>query len=69
MPPESILTGAIKRLYILDYGLFQVTESGRIIGIPGYLIQTDEGVNIREWSSTPVPGRRRVKRRSGAEGL
>jgi N-acyl homoserine lactone hydrolase len=36
----------IKRLYILDFGLFQVHENGRIIGIPGYLIQTQDGRNI-----------------------
>lgn len=35
-----------KRLYILDFGLFQVHENGRIIGIPGYLIQTNDGRNI-----------------------
>jgi N-acyl homoserine lactone hydrolase len=33
-------------LYILDFGLFQVHENGRIIGIPGYLIQTHDGQNI-----------------------
>ena len=36
----------VKRLYILDFGLFQVHENGRIIGIPGYLIQTHDGQNI-----------------------
>ena len=36
----------VKRLYILDFGLFQVHENGRIIGIPGYLIQTHNGQNI-----------------------
>ncbi|MFK7800513.1 MAG: N-acyl homoserine lactonase family protein [Anaerolineae bacterium] len=36
----------VKRLYILDFGLFQVHENGRIIGIPGYLIQTADGRNI-----------------------
>src|SRR5262245_24195377 len=34
------------RLYILDYGLFQVHEDGRLIGIPGYLIRMDTGQNI-----------------------
>lgn len=36
----------IARLYILDFGLFQVHQNGRIIGIPGYLIQTVDGKNI-----------------------
>jgi N-acyl homoserine lactone hydrolase len=34
------------RLYILDYGLFEVHENSRQIGIQGYLIQTHDGVNI-----------------------
>lgn len=36
----------ISRLYILDYGLFQVHANGRIIGIMGYLVQTYLGENI-----------------------
>ena len=35
-----------QKLFILDFGLFQVHENGRIIGIPGYLIQTTDGRNI-----------------------
>jgi len=34
------------RLTILDFGLFQVHENGRIIGIPGYLIETPTGEKI-----------------------
>lgn len=36
----------LKRLYILDFGLFEVHENGRQIGIPGYLLQTGDGQNI-----------------------
>ncbi|MEM7330861.1 MAG: N-acyl homoserine lactonase family protein [Chloroflexota bacterium] len=36
----------MKRLYILDFGLFEVHENGRVIGIPGYLIQTHDEQNI-----------------------
>lgn len=36
----------IRKLYVLDFGLFQVHENGRIIGIPGFLIQTSDGKNI-----------------------
>lgn len=43
---QPLLKSAPARLAILDYGLFQVHESGRIIGICGYLIQTTEGENI-----------------------
>jgi len=35
-----------RRLYVLDFGLFQVHENGRIIGIPGYFIETEEGDKI-----------------------
>lgn len=41
-----ILPGKITRLYILDFGLFDVRGGERIIGIPGYLLQTDRGANI-----------------------
>ncbi|MDX1480760.1 MAG: N-acyl homoserine lactonase family protein [Woeseiaceae bacterium] len=33
----------VARLYVLDYGLFQVHSNGRIIGITGSLIETDDG--------------------------
>lgn len=36
----------IARLYILDFGLFEVHENQRQIGIPGYLLQTHDGKNI-----------------------
>jgi N-acyl homoserine lactone hydrolase len=41
-----ILPGKLTRLYILDLGLFDVRGGERIIGIPGYLLQTDRGANI-----------------------
>lgn len=34
------------RLTILDLGLFDVGPGKRLIGIPGYLLQTDKGANI-----------------------
>ena len=34
------------RLYVLDFGLFQVNEPERIIGIPGYYIETGRGDKI-----------------------
>ena len=41
---------SVARLYILDFGLFEVhggdDGKGRVIGIPGYLIQTEDGKNI-----------------------
>lgn len=41
-----ILPGRLSRLYVLDFGLFDVRGGERIIGIPGYLMQTDRGANI-----------------------
>ncbi len=41
-----ILPGRLARLYILDLGLFEVRGGERVIGIPGFLMQTDRGVNI-----------------------
>ena len=47
-------TTSLARLYILDFGLFQVHENNRIIGIPGYLIQTNSGDNILVDSGFPA---------------
>jgi N-acyl homoserine lactone hydrolase len=41
-----ILPGRIERIFILDLGLFEVRGGERVIGIPGYLMQTDRGANI-----------------------
>jgi N-acyl homoserine lactone hydrolase len=35
----------LERLYVLDLGLFRV-NSGRVIGIPGFLIQTQDGRSV-----------------------
>ena len=46
------MADSVKRFAILDFGLFYVhgkgtvTNQGRLIGIPGYLIQTAAGKNI-----------------------
>lgn len=40
------LKGRASALYVLDYGLFQVHANGRIIGIVGFLIETDLGERI-----------------------
>jgi len=41
-----ILPGKLSRLFILDLGLFEVRGGERVIGIPGFLMQTDRGANI-----------------------
>lgn len=43
---QPLLKGRPARMAILDYGLFQVHENGRIIGICGFLIQTTAGENV-----------------------
>jgi N-acyl homoserine lactone hydrolase len=50
----SEIVGPVARLYILDYGLFQVHANGRVIGIPGFLIQTTGGQNILVDTGFPV---------------
>jgi N-acyl homoserine lactone hydrolase len=41
-----ILPGSVSRLYVLDFGLFEVRGGQRVIGIPGFLIETDRGQRI-----------------------
>ena len=36
----------VRRLYVLDYGLFKVHENGRVIGITGSLLETVDGKHI-----------------------
>lgn len=43
---QPFLSGRPLRLAILDYGLFQVHANGRVIGICGYLIETDAGERV-----------------------
>jgi N-acyl homoserine lactone hydrolase len=41
-----MIPGRAARLFVLDYGLFRVHEDGRVIGICGFLLQTDAGANV-----------------------
>ena len=43
---SDTMKGRVAALYVLDYGLFQVHANGRIIGIVGFLIETDAGERI-----------------------
>ena len=43
---QPLLTGRPKRLAVLDYGLFQVHANGRVIGICGFIIETDAGEHV-----------------------
>ena len=59
----------LKRLYILDFGLFQVHENGRFIGIPGYLLQTDDGRNILVDTGFPAAYARNAEQATRDDGL
>jgi N-acyl homoserine lactone hydrolase len=41
-----ILDGHIARLLVLDFGSFEVRGGERVIGIPGFLMETDRGQRI-----------------------
>jgi N-acyl homoserine lactone hydrolase len=41
-----MIAGRAARLFVLDYGLFRVHADGRVIGISGFLVQTDVGRNV-----------------------
>ena len=46
MLAKNFLKGRPVSLHILDYGLFKVHANDRVIGICGFLIQTDAGESI-----------------------
>jgi N-acyl homoserine lactone hydrolase len=53
MPPV-LPDDCVVRLHILDFGLFQVHSTGRIIGIPGFLLTTAGGRRILIDSGFPA---------------
>ncbi len=47
MSLKPLLPGhRLARLYVLDFGLFDVGPGLRVIGIPGFLLETDRGARI-----------------------
>lgn len=42
----NLLHHRVTRLYILDFGSFDVGPGKRTIGIPGFLLETDQGAHI-----------------------
>ncbi len=62
-------TQTVKQLYILDFGLFQVHQNRRIIGIPGYLIQTYDDINILVDTGFPATYAEDSAKASLADGL
>ncbi len=64
-----MLKGRPKRLYLLDFGLFRVHANDRVIGICGYLIQTDRNENILVDSGFPAKYATDPKAASAEDGL
>lgn len=46
MQAEGFVKGRASALFVLDYGLFRVHANGRVIGICGFVIQTDASETI-----------------------
>jgi N-acyl homoserine lactone hydrolase len=46
MRAKNFLKGRPASLHVLDYGLFRVHANDRVIGICGFLIQTDAGESV-----------------------
>jgi len=46
MSVDGFETSRVARLYVLDFGLFQVHSDGRIIGICGFLIESTDGKRV-----------------------
>jgi N-acyl homoserine lactone hydrolase len=51
---QRLLKGAPVRLAVLDFGLFEVHANARVIGICGFLVQTDAGENVLIDSGFPA---------------
>lgn len=66
---NPLLKGMPARLSILDYGLFQVHQDGRIIGISGYLIQTVAGENVLIDTGFPVRYAQDAKEAAQQDGV
>ena len=46
MQAQDFLKGRPVSLHVLDYGLFKVHANGRVIGICGFMIETDAGERV-----------------------
>jgi N-acyl homoserine lactone hydrolase len=65
VPPDD----RVVRLHILDFGLFQVHSTGRIIGIPGFLLTTAGGRRILVDTGFPAAYADNPRTAAGADGL
>ncbi len=61
--------GKLISLTIMDYGLYRVHENGRLIGIPGFLLQTDRGKNILVDTGFPAKYAQNPQQANTEDGL
>ncbi|WP_424433224.1 N-acyl homoserine lactonase family protein [Planktotalea sp.] len=69
MVPSGFIKGQVQQLHVLDFGLFQVHANGRIIGICGFLIVTDEGERILVDTGFPAKYAKNIERASTQDSL
>jgi N-acyl homoserine lactone hydrolase len=69
MRAQELIKGRPASLAVLDYGLFQVHDNGRIIGIVGFLIRTDRDETILVDTGFPEAYARDAAKASAADGL
>jgi N-acyl homoserine lactone hydrolase len=65
----QLLKGLPARMAILDYGLFQVHQNGRIIGICGYVIETTAGETVLIDTGFPAKYARNPSAAAAEDGL
>ena len=66
MRVQELIKGRPASLAVLDYGLFQVHDNGRIIGIVGFLIRTDRDETILVDTGFPEASARDAAKASAA---
>lgn len=69
MDRSDLPEGTARRLYVLDFGLFQVHEDGRVIGIPGFLIEAGDGRRILVDTGFPEAYYQDLEAAAAADGL
>lgn len=69
MQSSGYLKGKPISLMVLDYGLFKVYANGRIIGICGFLLRTDQSENVLIDTGFPKHYAHNPEAASAADGL
>lgn len=63
------IEGSPKRLAVLDYGLFRVHSGPRVIGLAGFLVETDRGEHVLIDTGMPPKYARDAAAAGRADGL